>query len=161
MYKELMRKKVELEGELKTIAYQVCELKSLVKSINVAIKEKEKELEDKQKEIYDIFDEMENEKLRIKQQKVEKHEAEMERNCKKIADLTNVLSSKSFYNSVRKYLPRPHWKKLTKAIQSDELFTFIIKHHYANRVIKAFKNDTELNKQIMEAIVNKLKTLIK
>lgn len=161
MYKDLIRKKVELEEELKIIAQQKWELNEQLKSIHKAIQEKEKELEYKAKEIGDILSEMENEELRIKQQKAEKAEADRKEMAKKIEDLTNVLSSKSFYYSIRKYLPKPHWKKLTKAIQSNELFTFILKHHYANRVIKAYKNEAELNKQIMEAIVDKLKTLIK
>lgn len=54
----------------------------------------------------------------------------------------------------------PHWKRLKKAIESDEFFEFVLKNHYANRVIKAYKSDSELNQAIMEKIVSKLRSLI-
>lgn len=163
MYNDLIRRKKELETEYVRIYTQEVKLKEQLKSINEAIEQKEKELKEKEKEISIVIDFIYYEKLRIKQQKVEKAEAYKKETAKKIEDLTNVLSSKSFYYSIRKCLPKPkpHWKKLTKAIQSDELFTFILKHHYANRVIKAYKNDVELNEKIMEAIVDKIKKLIK
>lgn len=161
MYEKLRRKKVELEEELKIIARQKWELNEELESIRKALKDKEKEFEDKEKEIYDILTKMENAKLQRKQQKAEKAEANRKETAKKMDDLLDILLSKSFYNSIRKHMPEPHWKKLTKAIQSDEFFTFILKHHYANRVIKAYKNNAELNPAIMEAIVSKLKTLIK
>ena len=160
MDENLTRKKVALEKEFDIIAQQKYELNERLRLIRKAIKEKEKQLEDKAKEIDNILREMENEELRIKQRKVEKAEADRKEKEKKIEDLRNVLYSKSFYSSIRNYLSKPHWKKLTKAIQSDELFTFILKHHYANRVIKAYKNELELNKNIMKAIVDKLETLI-
>lgn len=161
MYEKLRRKKLELEEELMIIAQQKWELDEELKSIRKTLQDKEKEIEDKEKEIYDIIAKMENAKLQRKQQKAEKAEADRKESAKKEDDLFDILLSKSFYKSVRKHIPEPHWKKLTKAIQSNEFFGFILKHHYANRIIKAYNNNTELNPAIMEAIVSKIKTLIK
>lgn len=161
MYEKLIRRKVELEEEFEIIAQQKYELSEKFEFIRKSLKDKEKELENKAREIDDVLAQMENVKLQLKQQKAEKAETDKKVTAKKIEDLANVLSTKSFYKSVRKHMPEPHWKKLTKAIRSDEFFTFILKHHYANRVIKAYKNDAEINQAIMEAIVSKLKTLIK
>lgn len=157
MYEKLIRRKAELEKEFEIIAQQKYELSKKIEFIRKSLKDKEKELENKTREIDDVLAQMEQ----LKQQKAEKAETEKKVTAKKIEDLANVLSSKPFYNSVRKHMPEPHWKKLTKAIRSDEFFTFILKHHYANRVIKAYENDAEINQAIMEAIVSKLKTLIK
>lgn len=63
MYKELMRKQVELEKELTIIIQQKWELNKQLKPIRKAIKEKE--LEDKTKKTLDILNDITNEELRI------------------------------------------------------------------------------------------------
>ena len=80
MYKDLIRKKVGLEKVFKIIAQQNWELNE---QLHKAIEEKEKELKDKAKEIDNILSEMENEELRIKQQKIEKAEADRKETAKK------------------------------------------------------------------------------
>ncbi len=154
MYEELRRKKVKLEEELKRIIQQKGELE---KELELTCKA----LEDKVKEIDNVLNQMEEAIKQQKSEKAEAAEARRKQTAQKEEDLLEVILSKPFYKSVRKYMPEPHWKKLTKAIHSDEFFTFILKNSYANRVIKACKNDTELNQAIMERIVFKLRTLIK
>lgn len=154
MYNELMRKKSQLEKELKILAQQTYELEMALESARKALK-------DKEKEIYDVLGQMEDAKIQLRQQRAEKREEEMKATAKKIADVKDILASKTFYKSIRKHIPEPHWKKLNKAIQSEEFLSFILKNHYANRLIKAYQNDTELNQSIMEAIVSKLRKLIK
>lgn len=168
MYEELRQRKKECEEQLVKIAKQEDKLKEELKKIaerEYKLKQKlestSKELQEKEKEIYDILEQLEKKQLEKKQRKLEKAEEDMKETEKKKENLYKVLSSKLFYRRVRKSFSKYNWEKMNEAILSDEFATFVLKNSYANRVIKAFNGDGELSPAIMNAMVSKLEKLIK
>lgn len=126
--KGLTQKKLQLEKQLEEIANKQAELKKELANVCRALKNETSE----------------QRRLTEKMMKAQKE-----------WELATVLCSEKFYKFMQSRIPKTSGN-IKEIIQSDEFYSFLLKKSYANRIIKAFKNECELSPSIVEAMVNKL-----